>query len=96
MLYLLTTNRASVEMKSASEEGGRERSSRMGYNRPHRRSQLNLGNEEGRGEKELSSESGDWKRGDTRATQPPPSNVVTSIWEKFLKGRKEGETGAKS
>ena len=30
------------------------------------------------------------ERGDTRATQPPPSNVVTSIWAKFLKGR-EGE-----
>ena len=79
MLYLLTTNRASVEMKSASEEGGRYPRG-WGTTAPHRRSQLNLGNEEGRGEKELSSESGDWGLEERRH----PSNATASLQRSYI------------
>ena len=50
-----------------------------------------------RGEKELSSESGDCDWGGREREETPEqrnrlprSNVATSIWEKFLKGRKGG------
>ena len=47
-----------------------------------------------RGEKELSSESGDWKReGDTRATQPPSSLQRSYINLGEIPKRKEGRKG---
>ena len=88
-------------MKSAPDEGGRDPRG-WGTTAPHRRSQLNLGNEEGRGEKELSSESGDWEREERRH----PSNATASSLQRSYinlgeipkrkeRGRGKGDGGKK-